>query len=193
MDENLIHKFGYAEMYEWEDPQKMKLGRFVQFSNADKIGLCDDPYCVIGVSSINRVIVSDNPEEWPYKHYCNEFLDTYIENKHLAKAQTCKGDDGFEFIKTYEHYESIPLVREEYDPSKMYVQRINRPEWQQVTILGKCIVEDDGTLESGMYCTIYDGDDPTKIGIAVKAHKHSNIKYYVISRISEKTCLILFK
>lgn len=195
MDENLVHKFGYAEMYEWANPEMIYVGRFVQFNGTDKIELCNDPYQVIGVTTVNRVALSDNPDEWPNKFMGNEFGDTYVQNKHVARAEKFKDEqDNFEFIRTFESFESNPLISENYDQSlSPYVSRLYRPEWQQVTILGKCIVEDDGTLQPGMYCTVYDGEDQSKFGIAIKAHRDSQIKYYVISRYSEKTCLILFK
>lgn len=194
MDENLVHKFGYAEMYEFANKDEAYIGRFVQFDGTDKIKLCDDPYKVIGVTTVNKVSLSDNPEEWPKKYLCDIYGDTFIQNKHLAKAEKIKDENGFEFIRTFKTTKNEPFLNENYDKTKEpYIQRIFREEWKQVTILGKCIVEDDGTLQSGMYCTIYNGDDPEKIGTAVKAHRDSQIKYYVISRYSEKTCLILFK
>ena len=73
MGDDLIQKFGYSEMYEWAEVpnQNNKLGRFVTFSdvNPDKIvGVSKDNQYVLGVTTVNAVVESDNPDEWKYKN-----------------------------------------------------------------------------------------------------------------------------
>ena len=52
MDDSLINKFGYSEMYEWVNipPANKKLGRFVQFDE-------NEPEKI-------RIAIDDNEDEW---------------------------------------------------------------------------------------------------------------------------------
>ena len=199
MTDELIQGFGFTEMYEWEqvpEPQ-FRLGRFVTFSksNPNKIVAAQDTDdYIIGVTSVNSVLESDNPNEWKYKNICNEFGDMYLRKEKLAVGQKVY-DQILEmnYIRTSprEHY--IPIPNKHYDSSKNYVKRTNRPEWVRVTLMGKAIVEDNGECKAGEFCTPYTGKVKTLRGTVVPAQADSKHKYYVLERLSEKTILVLNK
>ena len=190
--------FGFAEMYEWADIPEIKFGRFVQFSNEkDKthcIKYATDADKIIGVSTINSCIISDNPEEWFLKYAFNEYGDGYFQKKQIAVAEKQYDDiNELSYIKTSSKEVYAPLINDFFDPDKTYIPRYNRQEWSRVNLLGKCIVEDNGQCVAGEYCTLYQGNNKEKEGTAIPANDTDNNKWYVLNRVSEKTIFILFK
>ena len=199
MGDDLIQKFGYAEMYEWENvPENdRKLGRFVTFSSNDKSKIVpinkQDQY-VIGVTTVNAISESDNPDEWKYKNLCNEYGDLYLRKERLAVGEKVYDQlNEMNYIKTrpWEHF--VTIDNKYYNKDAKYVKRTNRAEWTRVNIIGKCIVYDGGKCNPGEWCTPYTGKVKANFGIAVPADEKSINKYYVIERLSENTILILFK
>lgn len=199
MGDDLIQKFGYAEMYEWENvPENdRKLGRFVTFSANDKSKIVpvnkQDQY-VIGVTTVNAVAESDNPDEWKYKNLCNEYGDLYLRKERLAVGEKVYDQlNEMNYIKTrpWEHF--VTIDNKYYNKDAKYVKRTNRAEWTRVNLIGKCIVYDGGKCNPGEWCTPYTGKVKANYGIAVPADEKSINKYYVIERLSENTVLILFK
>jgi hypothetical protein len=198
MNENLIQKFGFSEMYEWStlpDPNT-KFGRFVQFDEKQpgKIKLCSNFSNIVGVTTINSVIDSDNPTEWPAKNISNEFGDLYLQNERLAigsKEYDQQNEMAFIQTKMWEHL--IPINNPAFNNNLKYVKRSNRQEWVRVNLIGKCIVEDDGKCVPGEYCTLYTGKTKKKHGTVKPADAKSPVKFYVLKRLTQKTILILNK
>lgn len=196
MNNKLIQNFGFCEMYEFSNEVSNKYGKFVQFDpeNPDKIILCTNPENVIGITSINSVINSDDPEIWPSMINRNEYGDAYMKREILSVGQKQYDQiNEIPYIETKPWTNFTPFINEEYDETKKYIQRSNRKEWVRVNLLGKCVVEDNGKCIPGKYCTIYKGKDLKRIGTAIPATSKSIIKYYVIKRLSDKTILILNK
>lgn len=199
MGDDLIQKFGYAEMYEWENvPENdRKLGRFVTFSANDKskiVPVNKQEQYVIGVTTVNAVAESDNPDEWKYKNLCNEYGDLYLRKERLAVGEKVYDQlNEMNYIKTrpWEHF--VTIDNKYYNKDAKYVKRTNRAEWTRVNLIGKCIVYDGGKCNPGEWCTPYTGKVKANYGIAVPADEKSINKYYVIERLSENTVLILFK
>jgi hypothetical protein len=81
--------------------------------------------------------------------------------------------------KTGTRYKENP----EYDNTRPYTQRIDRPEWAAVGMLGVLSVRDDGTCKVNGYCAVADG------GIATA----SDIGYRVIKRISDNVVKVILK
>ena len=198
MNEDLIQKFGFSEMYEWSQTPDTnnRHGRFVQFDPEypNKIKLCSDCKNIVGVSTINASIVSDNPEEWCSKNLFNEYGDAFLQVETLSVGeQVYDQENEMAYIKTrkWQHY--IPVQNPNFDNTKEYTKRTNRYEWIRVNILGKCIVEDDGNCKPGEYCTLYKGKIKSKQGTVKPASEKSEIKFYVLKRVSPKTIMILYK
>ena len=191
---NLMNKFGYSEMYEWSELFKYDIvpfGRFVSLSHNDpgKIKLYkNDNDLIIGVTTVNAVCTSDDPDEWQGKYLCNEFGDYLLQEK--PKVIAYNGYDDVEeipYIGTIRETEVVPVINEQYESELTYKKRSERNEWVRVNLLGKCIVVDNGQCMPGHYCMPYEG------GIAVPYNNVSLHKYYVIDRLTEDTIMIFFK
>lgn len=199
MGDDLIQKFGYTEMYEWEEvpDNSHRLGRFVTFSknNSSKIiPISKENQYVVGITSVNSVIESDNPNEWKYKSICNEYGDLYLQKEKLAVGEKVYDQlNEINYIRTrpWEHF--ITIDNKYYDKEAKYVKRTNRAEWIRVTLLGKAIVYDGGKCTPGEFCTPYIGKIKEDFGMAVPATEKSKNKYYVLERLSDSTILILYK
>lgn len=195
----LVQKFGYSEMYEWDEIPRpeFRLGRFVTFSKngTSKIEPTSkkDQY-VIGVTTVNSVCDSDDPNEWRYKNIANEYGDVYLRKERLAVGTKVYDQmNEINFIKTYpwEHY--VPIENQYFRKDVQYVKRTNRPEWIRVNLMGKAVVFDDGTCKAGEWCTPYSGKIKELQGSAVPAKDTDKTRFYVLERVSEKTVLILNK
>ena len=188
MNEDLIQKFGFSEMYEWSEipAQEYKLGRFVQFDSEHpgKIKLCADFKNIVGVTTINSVLDSDNPTEWHGKNLANEYGDVYLRKERLAVGgKQYDQNEEMAFIKTWAWEHLIPITNKSFNPEAKYVKRSNRQEWVRVNLLGKCVVEDDGKCVPGEYCTLYKGKVKAKQGTVKPATDKSEIKFYVILKV----------
>lgn len=199
MDNSLINKFGYSEMYEWvtnPPPHTKRYGRFVQFdeNETNKIRLAIDHKNIVGVTTINSVCDSDLPEEWHQKNMQNEFGDLYLRKEKLAVGN--KVYDQFEEIsyiltRPWEHL--IPIENEKFNKNLQYKKRSDREEWIRVNLIGKTIVYDNGECTPGGYCKPYIGKNMKKVGQAVPATENDELKYYVLGRYSDTTIMILNK
>ena len=192
-----MNKFGYSEMYEWSELFKFDMvpyGRFVTFDEKEpgKIKLANKGDYPIGVTTINTIMTSDDPEEWQGKYLCNEYGDCFLQEKDKAVAVNVYDDiNEMPYIATYKDTEVVPVINEQFDKSRIYKKRSDRPEWIRVNLLGKCIVVDDGICQPGQLCTV--GEN----GIAVPAETPNNWpyvnKFRVIDRLTENTIMIFYK
>lgn len=197
-NDDLMLKFGYTEMYEWvQRPDYTSIfGKFVQFDEhePDKIRLCKDKKRIVGVTTTNAVETSDNPNEWRGKNLFNEYGDVYLQREKLAvgeKQYDQLNEMAFIHTRPWEHL--IPITNPDFNAELRYARRSDREEWIRVNLIGKVIVEDDGTCEPGKYCTPYVGKMKQKQGTAIPADEKEKIKFYVIKRISNKTIMILYR
>lgn len=192
--DKLMNKFGYSEMYEWSELFEFNIvpyGRFVSFDNNEpgKIKLANNDDNIIGVTTINSVITSDDPNEWQGKYLCNEYGDCFLQKKDKAVAVNAYDDiNEMPYVATYKDSEVVPVVNDTFDKSRIYKKRSERPEWVRVNLLGKCIVVDDGNCKPGGYCTA-----SKEGGIAVPCDDIEPKKYYVIDRLTDNTIMIFFK
>ena len=192
--DKLMNKFGYSEMYEWSELFEFNIvpyGRFVSFDNNEpgKIKLANNYDNIIGVTTINSVITSDDPNEWQGKYLCNEYGDCFLQKKDKAVAVNAYDDiNEMPYVATYKDSEVVPVVNDTFDKLRIYKKRSERPEWVRVNLLGKCIVVDDGNCKPGGYCTV-----SKEGGIAVPCDDIEPKKYYVIDRLTDNTIMIFFK
>ena len=192
-NESLIQSFGYSEMYEWSKIPEKKLGLFVQFDkhNPDKIL----PYqggILLGISTVNSSIESDNPNEWKYAYKCNEVGDLFFKKETLAvgiKEYDQSEEMSFIHTQPWSHYVKIPT--EIYDKNIKYIKRTDRKEWVRVNLLGKVIVRDNGKCIPGQFCEPYIGEDMEFVGGAIPATSSGKHKFYVLERITDNTIMIL--
>lgn len=199
-EEIKIQQFGFSEMYEWYDlpSQELRFAKFVTFSKADptKIELygksADDN--ILGITTINSIIDSDDPDEWKYRYMITDVGDILLQKEKLAVG-TKQYDENLElaYIRTYPWEHLIKVQNTIFDDSKEYIKRTNREEWIRVNLLGKCIVRDNGKCVPGNYCTPYVGKIKDQYGFAVPATETDTNKYYVMGRISNNAILIVNK
>lgn len=195
----MIQKFGYSEMYEWESIPQMeyRLGRFVTFSANDPAKIVPtskkDQY-ILGVTTVNSLCDSDDPNEWRYKNICNEYGDMYLKKEKLAVGTKVYDQvNEINFIKTYPWEHFVPIENQYYRKDLKYAKRTQRQEWIRVNLMGKVVVFDDGTCKPGQWCAPYEGKIKELQGSAVPAKDNDTRKFYVLERVSEKTILILNK
>lgn len=197
MEGQYIQPFGYTEMYEWVRAPIKRFGLFVQFSKRypNRIEPYHDSNAILaGVSSICAVTESDNPKQWKYAYMCNNVGDVFVKEETLAVGVKCYDQDkemSYMSTRPWKHYIKIP--NEYLDEKRTYVPRTARSEWVRVTLLGKALVEDDGTIIPGGYCMPYTGDDMEKAGTAVRWDGKSPVKFYVLERMTNNSIMILYK
>lgn len=196
-----IQSFGYSEMYEWMElpEENARLARFVTFSEKDpnRIELFGkkDSGMLLGITTINSTIDSDDPKEWKYKYMVTETGDCVLQRERLAVA-TKQYDENLEmaFIRTYPWEHLIKVENKLYDPSKEYVPRSSRGEWARVNLMGKAIVKDNGKCKGGEYCKPYVGKIKDRMGTAVPSKSITDKnRFYVLGRINENMILIVNK
>lgn len=191
-------RFGYAEMFEWAEGVDLKsqlLCRLVQFDE-------NFPHCIIpaktiknivGITTINSGGKVSNPHIWPYKYILNEYGDLYLRKEEIGFAhQEYDAVNEFSYLKTESKTVHMPINNPDFDEEQKYIPRTNRIEWIQVTLIGKAILEDDGTCEAGQYCTLYKGKDKNLFGTVQLAKPTDKFKLPVLGRISDHTILVFY-
>lgn len=182
----------YAEYFEWADENPSnedRIGYFVTFDNGDKIRFAtsEDDY-ILGVTSGEPFVLGNGDcDVWNGMVLRDEFRRVIYEPApemidvaggripHLDKD----GNPVYNGTR--------PKLNPNYDPSKPYVNRADRPEWCPVGMLGVLAVRDDGTCEVNGYATITDN------AIATKYTGQNQNKYRVIKRNTENVVEIVFR
>ena len=172
----------YAEYFEWADGNpnnEDRAGYFVKPKDG-KIVLCEDFDTPLGIVSATPAIIGDSGEmHWQGKYATDDFGRIQY---HDVTVPAEIDEDGN--IVTEEHIETQPILNPQWNPEQEYIPRKDRPEWSAVGVLGKLIVYDDGTLQSGDVC---------RCGANGKAVKSIENGYTVLKRISDDKVLIWFK
>jgi len=198
--DKLMNKFGYSEMYEWSELFKFDIvpfGRFVTFdrNSNGKIRLAHPADYIIGVTTINSTITSDDPEEWQGKYICNEFGDCLLQEKEKATAINAYDDiEEIPYIATIKDTEVIPVINDCFNKNLEYKKRSERQEWIRVNLLGKCIVVDNGECQPGKFCTIDNNGTAKPSDPMILSHGMPYVNnWYVLDRLTENTIMIFFK
>lgn len=172
----------YAEFFEWADGNPKaedRAGYFVRL-DGEKIIKCGEFEVPLGVVSAAPAIIGDSGElHWKGKFVTDDFGRVQY---HDVTVPAELDEDGN--IISEEHTERQPILNPKWDNAAEYVPRKDRPEWAAVGVLGKLIVYDDGTLQSGDLCRC--GEN----GTAVKSVKNG---YPVLKRIADDKVLIWLK
>lgn len=189
---NVIQPFGYAELYELSNSSQHKYGRFVKFdqNNSSKIIFANDNENLVGVTSTNFSVLSNSYNEWPKKYIYDKFGEVFLEKKTIAKGKLDYDDiNEFPYIRTYKEEDYFPVKNDYYNESIEYISRLDRNEWIPVVLIGKCIVEDDGTCIPGKKCNLYNGNNEDLYGTVTI----SDTGWYVLERVDKNTVMILYK
>lgn len=171
----------YAELFEWADGNindEDRVGRFVTMQGA-KIRLAglDDTY-ILGAVSATPSIIGDNPLAWQGK-YDNDKWGRPIYKDVEADYESM--ENGERITKTRTDY--VRKLNPDYDPVEIYKPRLDRREWDAVGMVGKLLVQHDGTLQQDRFCM------PGVNGIATLAESG----YYVMEILDTTRARIIVK
>lgn len=174
----------YAELFEWLDgnvANEDRRGRFVTMAG-DKIRLASrsDEYLLGIISGSPSIVGNAAWDNWHNKYLCDEFGATITEP---VEYHAVLDEDGNVIEEARIEYE--PVINPDYDPTREYIPREQRPEWAPVGLVGQIIMLDDGTCEVNGFAT------STDEGIATKADGVTN--YRVIKRIDSNHIMVAAK
>lgn len=174
----------YAEYFEWLDGNvelEDRRGRFVTM-DGDKIKLASSSgdYLLGIVTSTPSVTGNSAWREWRGKYMRDVFGAIITEP---VAHPTIVDEDGNIIEEARVVYE--PVINPEYDPTREYIPREQRPEWAPVGLVGQIVMLDDGTCEVNGFATSADE------GIATKADGITN--YRVIKRIDSNHIMVAAK
>ena len=183
----------YAELFEWKDGNKNNEDRRGYFVTLDGINIkkatSTDDY-ILGVISAAPTVIGNGDDEWSGRYLRDKFGSFITVKEQEEKIVTDNYIDENGDMQTsdrvvtyeYEHYKENP----EYDPNREYVDRIHRPEWDAVGMMGVLIVRQDGTAIVNKY--VCSNDE----GIATLCEK-KECSYRVVEVIDNETIKILIK
>lgn len=198
MQNNYINPVGYTEMYEWKELPENPFGLFVRPSTEDpnKIEPVTSPsQDILGVTTVQALTTSDDPENWKFAYLCNEVGDRFLKNDRIAiGVKVYDQINEFSYISTrpYDHY--VNVNTDGYDPNQKYVKRSNRKEWVRVNLVGKVIVRDNGKCNPGEYCQPSQKIGKLKMGVGYAEPADFKVlgwKFFVSQRITENTIEII--
>lgn len=180
----------YAELFEWSDgnpEDENRIGFFVTMKGK-KIVKANKGDWILGIVSANPCVLGNSDMEWQGQFLRDEFGAYIIEHykKMVTETDFVLDDEGKPVINEETGEPVIQEVQKEieydfykvnpdYNPDVQYIDRMSRPEWDAVGMMGVLSVWDDGTCEVDGYCTVAEG------GIATK----SSYGYRVTERVSD--------
>ena len=183
----------YAEFFEWFDgnpDSEDRVGYFITM-DGDKIRIAnsDDEYILGVVSGEPFVLGNGDCDTWNGMFLRDEFRRTIYEP--APKIEEILDDEGNptgEFEEIEGEFEGTrPKLNPEYNNTKTYISRFDRPEWAPVGMLGVLAVRHDGTAKVNGYVTVADG------GIATACDKNTENSYRVIKSNSDSVVEIIFR
>lgn len=177
----------YAEYFEWEDENEESEDRRGLFVTVDgeKIKVAKPNDYIVGVVSAMPSVIGNHDEEWMGRYILDEYGAFINEKYEYEREEYTREVDGNgmpikkKVTKTGIKWKENP----EYDSTKPYTPRAERPEWDAVGMLGVLNVRDDGTCQVNGFCKVADG------GIATTSDKG----YRVVKRVTDNIVKIIFK
>lgn len=164
----------YAEYFEWLDgnlEDEDRRGLFVTLDNGKiRIANADDEY-ILGVISSKPAILGNNPDDNWQGMYLKDAFGSLI-------TETVEVEGGTE---------TRHVLNPEFNCTREYVSRENRPEWDAVGTHGQLVMVDDGTCQVNGYCTTAVGGiatataDKTPYRV-IRRLDDNHIKIYINSR-----------
>lgn len=182
----------YAEFFEWLDGNpdgEDRVGYFVTL-DGDKIRIATDNDYILGIVSGEPFVLGNGDcDTWNGMFLRDEFRRTIYEP--APKIEEILDDEGNptgEFKEIKGAYEGTrPKLNPEYDHTKTYISRFDRPEWAPVGMLGVLAVRHDGTARVNGYVTV------NSDGIATACEKNNTNAYRVIKSNSDSVVEVIFK
>ena len=188
----------YAEYFEWKDGNKDSEDRvgYIVTLDGDKIVKAKAGDDILGIISGCATVIGDNAEwNWQGRFERDEFgriiydqVEQFIDTPDPDwEPNPEKPDEEVPMIKKSLGYFPVPRENADYDPTKAYANRSNRPEWDTVGMMGKLYVRDDGTAAINDYVTV----SATTDGVATKAEGRTSMR--VMERVNDHIIRVCFK
>ncbi|MGM7722146.1 peptidase G2 autoproteolytic cleavage domain-containing protein [Metabacillus sp. Hm71] len=169
----------YAEMFETVDGQPFNVGYFVTLEGKKirKAKTTDD--YILGIVTADPAVLADSGElRWKDKYVTDEWGRIQYHDVVIPAEKDTGGN-----VSIPKRTEKQPILNPDWDHTKEYIPRSQRPEWVAVALLGKLRVRDDGTCQVNGYCKHNDE------GIATASENG----YRVMERIGPNQIMVLFR
>ena len=176
----------YAEYFEWKDgnPNNEDRVGYIVTLDGDKIVKANTGDDVLGICSGTAMVLGDSAE-WNWnKRYLTDDFGRIIYEDRMEHHEAIYNPDGELIKEAWDEEVHAPKQNPDYDTTKAYIKRADRPEWQIVGMMGKLYVRDDGTCVVNGYADVKDG-------IATKASGKTNMR--VMERVTDNIVRVLMK
>lgn len=176
----------YAEYFEWKDgnPNNEDRVGYIVTLDGDKIVKANAGDDILGICSGTAMVLGDSAE-WNWnKRYLTDNFGRIIYEDRTEHHEAIYNPDGELIKEAWDEEVHAPKQNPEYNASRPYVKRADRPEWQIVGMMGKLYVRDDGSCMVNGYADVKDG-------IATKASGKTNMR--VMERITDNIVRVLMK
>ena len=176
----------YAEYFEWKDGNTENEDRvgYIVTLDGDKIVKANSGDDILGICSGTAMVLGDSAEwNWSKRFLTDDFGRIIYEDIDV-EHEAVLDEEGNVIEESYVEHIHKPKENPNYDSSKPYERRSDRPEWQIVGMMGKLYVRDNGTCEVNGYATVDNG-------IAVKSNVKTNMR--VMERVTENIVRVLLK
>ena len=177
----------YAEYFEWKDgnPNNEDRVGYIVTLDGDKIVKANTGDDVLGICSGTAMVLGDSAEwNWSKRYLTDDFGRIIYEDYDVEHEEVKDENTGEVIEEAWTEHIHAPKQNPEYDASKPYVKRADRPEWQIVGMMGKIYVRDDGSCVVNGYADVKDG-------IATKANGKTNMR--VMERVTDNIVRVLMK
>ena len=188
----------YAEFFEWIDGNKAnddRVGHFVTLEgNKIRIATDKDDYILGVISGEPFVLGNGDCDVWNGMYLRDKFRRRLLEPAPKTEfVLDDRGNPTGEMKEVLDETGNVvyegerEVLNPEYDNTKPYISRADRPEWDAVGMLGVLPVLHDGTAKVNGYVTV------NKDGIATSCDKSHENAYRVIHENSEDVVEIIFR
>lgn len=171
----------YAELFEWEDvnpDNEDRVGYFVTL-NGSMIRKASSKDYILGIVSGNPCVIGNTDTEW-YGQFMKDEFNRFIIDP-ITITETGIDEDGNEI--DLKRQGTFYRINPNYDPNQKYIDRLSRPEWDAIGMIGVLAVYDDGTCQINGFCSC--GKD----GVATT----SETGYRVIERVNDNIVKVVLK
>ena len=177
----------YAEYFEWKDgnPNNEDRVGYIVTLDGGKIVKANTGDDVLGICSGTAMVLGDSAEwNWSKRYLTDDFGRIIYEDYDVEHEEIKDEETGKVIEEAWTEHIHAPKQNPEYDASKPYIKRADRPEWQIVGMMGKLYVRDDGSCVVNGYADVKDG-------IATKANSKTNMR--VMERVTDNIVRVLMK
>lgn len=179
-----------TEFAEWEDNNpnnEDRIGYFVtNIGKQIKIATSDD--IIYGVISGNPCLVGNSDDGWMGQYLRDNFNRIIYEDIEEEIMQKNSETNEITYIKTGNIIKNGRMkLNPNYDSTKEYISRADRPEWEYVGKRGMIPVRDDGTCVVNKWCKC------NKDGLATLSTERNFDTFMVLERITDNIVLIEFR